>query len=398
MIYSISNKNKTIGGSRLLKVLAVTPSYPRFRGDYHGRFIQDLCCRLAENGIDIEVLAPRSRSCRSYTSGFKVRRFPFLPSRRMELLSERTMKDAPLNHLVQLPPYLISAYLGIIAEHADIVHAHLAIPLGFLATMNPKRTPLVVTCHGSDCTLPCTEPVYRPFVRHALRNADRIVAASHFIRGLAVSLGAPAERVEVIYLGIDTSRFGPPKEESLREKMGIPADVPVIGSLGRLVPEKRVEDLLMAAPRVIGETDVHFIIGGDGPHRHYLEGLADNLGVTNISFLGEVRDAARFHRLCDVFVLASVREGLSTALQEAMATGCVPVAVNGFGCPEIVREGENGYLFEPGDVGGLTGKILQAASNLDLGRRARETIEQGFDTGKNAKRYAELYHELLSGR
>ena len=64
-----------------MKVLTVTPSYPRFKGDYHGRFIQDLCCKLAENGIDVEVLAPRSRSCRSYASGFKVRRFPFLPSR-----------------------------------------------------------------------------------------------------------------------------------------------------------------------------------------------------------------------------------------------------------------------------------------------------------------------------
>ena len=379
-----------------MKVLTVTPSYPRFRGDYHGRFIQDLCSRLAENGIDVEVLAPRSRSCRSYASGLEVRRFPFLPSRRMELLSERTMKDAPLNHLVQLPPYLISAYLGIMAEQADIVHAHLAIPLGLLATLNPRRTPLVVTCHGSDCTLPCTDPVYRPFARHALRNATRIVAASHFIRDLAVSLGAPVERVEVIYLGIDTSRFTPSEEESLREMIGIPADASVVGSLGRLVPEKRVEDLLMAASRLSGETHVHFIIGGDGPHRPYLERLAEDLGVTNVSFLGEVRDAARFHRLCDVFVLASVREGLSTALQEAMATGCVPVAVNGFGCPEIVSEGENGYLFEPGNVGSLTEKILQAASNLDLGRMARETIEKRFDTGKNAKRYVKLYHELLS--
>jgi glycosyltransferase involved in cell wall biosynthesis len=255
-----------------------------------------------------------------------------------------------------------------------------------------------VTCHGSDCTLPCTDPVYRPFARLALRRADRIVAASHFIRDLAVSLGAPAERVEVIYLGIETSRFMPSDEESLREKMGIPADAIVVGSLGRLVPEKRVEDLLMAAPKVSGETDVHFIIGGDGPHRPHLERLADNLGVANVSFLGEVRDAARFHRLCDVFVLASVREGLSTALQEAMATGCVPVAVNGFGCPEIVSEGENGFLFEPGDVGGLTEKILQAASNLDLGRRARETIEQRFDTDKNARRYVEIYHDILSGR
>jgi len=73
------------------------------------------------------------------------------------------------------------------------------------------------------------------------------------------------------------------------------------------------------------------------------------------------------------------------------------VGVDEFGCPEIVSDGENGYLFEPGDIGGLTEKILQAASNLDLGRRARETIEKRFDTGKNARKYVELYHDILSG-
>jgi glycosyltransferase involved in cell wall biosynthesis len=104
-----------------------------------------------------------------------------------------------------------------------------------------------------------------------------------------------------------------------------------------------------------------------------------------------------FHRLCDVFVLTSVGEGLSMSLQEAMATGCVPVAVDGFGCPEIITDGVNGYLFTPRDVEGLTEKALQAASNLRLGRKARETIVRRFSPDEGVRRYLDLYRELSPG-
>jgi glycosyltransferase involved in cell wall biosynthesis len=382
-----------------LRVLVATPSYPRFKGDYHGRFIQDLCRELARNGVELKVLAPRSRTLGAHSSEFEVERFPFLPSSRMEFLPERTMKGAPLKHLAQLPPYLLSAYIHMVAEEADIVHAHFAIPLGFLAALSPKNAPLVVTCHGSDCTLPLTNPVYRPFAKHALRNAEKVVAVSDFISGIVVDLGAPPEKVETIYLGVDTKRFRPPTDRApLKEKQGIPGDLIVVGTLGRLVPEKRVEDLIRASAAVSDEIDVHFLVGGDGPSRPRLEGLARELGVENISFLGVVDDPAGFHQTCDVFVLSSVREGLSVSLQEAMAAGCVPVAVNDLGCPEIVTNGENGYLYRPGNMGDLKAKILRAASDLTLGLKARETIEERFDIGKNARRYVELYREVLSGR
>jgi glycosyltransferase involved in cell wall biosynthesis len=377
----------------------VTPSYPRFRGDYHGRFIQDLCRELAVNGVELKVLAPRSRTLGAHPSELDVERFPFLPSRKMELIPERTMKGAPMKYLAQLPPYLLSAYINMVAKEADIVHAHFAIPLGFMAALSPKNAPLVVTCHGSDCTLPLTNPIYRPFARHALKRADKVITVSDFIKKIAVDLGAPPERVETIYLGVDTKRFMPPTDRApLKEKLGISGDLFVVGTLGRLVPEKRVEDLIRAAAAVSDEIDTHFFVGGDGPSRPRLERLAKGLGLENISFLGVVDDPAGFHQACDVFVLSSAMEGLSVSLQEAMATGCIPVTVNGLGCPEIVTDGVNGYLYRPGDVEDLKAKIIQAASNLTLGAKARETVEEKFDIGKNARRYVELYREVLSGR
>lgn len=382
-----------------MKVLVVTPSYPRFQGDYHGRFVHDLCCKLAKSGIDLKVLAPRSKSSEVFQTTFELRRFSYLPFKACEFLSERTMKGAPLRHLLQLPPYMFSALLHIGTESASIVHVHLAIPLGFVATLNPRHTPFIVTCHGSDCTLPYDNPFYRPFTTQTLKEADRVVAVSNFIRRLTIGLGAPPSRVETIYMGVDTAKFHPPEDRApIKEKFGIPAHRLVIGALGRLVPDKRVEDIIRAAAVLSKEIDAHFIVGGEGPQRKRLEMLANRLALEEISFLGEVWDSAWFHRLCDIFVLASVREGLSVSLQEAMATGCVPVAVNGFGCLELVSDGDNGFLFPPRDVEGMSEKIMRAASNLYLGKRARKTIEERFDSEKNADRYVELYHELISNR
>ena len=378
-----------------MKVLTATSSFPRYEGDYYGNFVHDQCLRLAEAGVDITVLAPRTRSSRKCSGKLKIIRFPFMPSKRLEVLPEQTLKHASPQDLLQLPPYLCSAYLHLVGQPADIIHAHLAIPMGFLASLSPRKAPLVVTCHGGDCLLPLAKPAYRPFVKRSLRKADRVIAVSAFIKNLAVKLGAPEERVEVIYLGVDSERFKPARDRNaLREALGIPTDRLVVGTLRRLVPEKRVEDFIRAAVRIRGEVDSFFVVGGEGFHRPYLEGLSRELGLTDMMFLGRVADASMFHRLCDVFVLTSVGEGLSMSLQEAMATGCVPVAVDGFGCPEVITDGVNGYLFRPRDVVGLTEKVLQAASNLYLGRMARETIVRRFSPDEGVRRYLDLYREL----
>lgn len=378
-----------------MRVLTATSSFPRFEGDYYGNFVHDLCLRLAEAGVDITVLAPRTRSCRMGGGELNVVRFPFMPSKRLEAMPERTLRHASTIDLTQLPPYLCSAYMHLLRQSADIVHAHLAIPMGFLASLAPTKAPLVVTCHGGDCLLPMEKPVYRPFVRHTIRSADRVVAVSEFIKDMAVRLGAPEERVEVIYLGVDSERFRPASDrDALREELGIPVDALVVGTLRRLVPEKRVEDLIRAAVGISDEVDSFFVIGGEGFHRPYLERLSKELGLTNILFLGRADDAATFHQLCDIFVLTSVGEGLSMSLQEAMATGCVPVAVDGFGCPEVVMDGVNGFLFRPRDVEGLIECVLQAASNLSLGKRARETIVGRFSPEEGVRRYLELFREL----
>ena len=365
------------------QVSVLTPSFPRYEGDYHGSFIKSLCDELA-NDVDIRVIAPRSRTMGEVTLSYPVKRFAYMPNSRMEYIAEGTIKNAPRNVLVELPFYLLSAYTNTILSKSNLIHTHLAIPLGLVGTNNPKKTPHIITCHGSDITYPVDKSVYKPFLRHVLRKADYIVAVSNFIKKQAIHIGANPDKIETVYLGVDVDKF------KLVAKNN---DIPVIGTLARLVPEKNIEEILHAAKLLQRFIDFRLKIGGDGPELVNLKRISNRLGV-KAEFTGRVTDPVSFHQSLDVFILASNREGLSISLQEAMSCGTVPVTVKGNGCIELVRDGYNGFLYESGNLNMLVDKIIEAVEDRDMFQRARKTIVKKFDNKITSKRYLQLYSDL----
>ena len=158
-----------------MRVLVFTPSFPRFKGDFHGGFIKSLCDILSQH-VEIQVLAPRTRTMEPYEVDYAVHRFPYLPSKRMEYVAESTMKNAPAINLAGLPAYLASALYHLLASDTDLIHTHLAIPLGILALLS--RIPQIITCHGSDLTYPIDNPQYLPFTRMVLRKTGFVVTVS----------------------------------------------------------------------------------------------------------------------------------------------------------------------------------------------------------------------------
>ncbi len=363
-----------------MTVSVLTPCFPRYTGDYHGVFVKDLCDNLADE-VELSVLAPRSRTLGPILTSYPIDRFSYLPRQEMESLPEGTMKGAPLSRLIQLPFYLLSAYRALLLSNATLVHAHLAIPLGLIASMVNK--PSLITCHGSDLTLPLEKRQYLPFTKEALRKTSKVVTVSRYLERLAWKLGADPEKTETIYLGVDADRFKP--RENTR---GL-----TIGTLGRLVPRKNIEDLIDAARLLQERYDIHLRIGGDGPTRDHLEEYALKVGLESYKFCGVVTDPVRFHQSLDVFILSSTREGLSISLQEAMSSAVVPVAVNACGCNELIESGSNGFLYKPRNVDDLVNK-LELAIDSKLGGNARETITGGFNSKPNSKKYLEVYQEL----
>ena len=187
-------------------------------------------------------------------------------------------------------------------------------------------------------------------------------------------LRAPSQ---VVSNGVDLDVYSPGAgDESLRSRYALPAGRPLILSVGRLSPEKRVEVLIeaLAAQDV---ADTVLALAGSGPDEGRLRDLAARRGVAErVRFLGFIpgTDLPGLYRLADVFAIASEAELQSLVTMEAMASGLPVVAVNAGALGELVHAGENGFLARPGRAADVAGQPRPA---LPRPRAASPDVEVG---------------------
>jgi glycosyltransferase involved in cell wall biosynthesis len=202
-------------------------------------------------------------------------------------------------------------------------------------------------------------------------------------------------RPKVVDNGIDLKPFRDPRRD-LIERMGW-GGRPIIGSLGRLAPQKGLQYLLRAAPEVLRENPTAlFVFAGDGPERQALEAEANSLGVgDSVLFLGVQDDVPGLLAAIDVLAMPSLSEGMPMALLEAMACGKAVVASRVGAIPKVIEHRVNGWMIESGDVDGLAEGLKEILGCEDLRRRlgcaARQTIESRFSAETMARSYVEIY-------
>lgn len=209
------------------------------------------------------------------------------------------------------------------------------------------------------------------------------------------------ERFVTIHSGIDLPVFQKSVsfQDRMRKELGIPKGEPVIGTVGRLVPIKGYEYIIRAFALLTNEFDNSWLIlVGDGFLEAYLKKLCIELGIKEkVIFAGWRSNVPDFLSLFDIFVLPSLNEGMGRVLVEAMAAGKPIVASNVGGIPDLVRDGQNGLLVEPGDVNGLciaARKLLIDAKIRDeMGMKGR-TMAQNFSVEKMVERINALYTSL----
>jgi len=231
---------------------------------------------------------------------------------------------------------------------------------------------------------------YRALIRMTDRMADAIVVNCEFVqRHLELDEGVPRERIRLCYNGVDLETFRPGAER----REGV-----TIGVVCALRPEKDLGTLIDAFAR-LGRTDWRLRIAGSGSMLGELRSRASAKGLTaDCIFAPATANAAECMRAIDIFVLPSRSEALSNSLLEAMACGCCPVASRVGGNPELVRHGENGMLFEGGQVGELC-RVLESLMEhrvlrRQLAAKARSVAER-FSIDASARRMEEIYTELI---
>jgi glycosyltransferase involved in cell wall biosynthesis len=218
---------------------------------------------------------------------------------------------------------------------------------------------------------------------------------------------ARADRGRLLGNGADLSRFDPRsvsdrRRLALRRELGIPKNVLVVGTVGRLVAEKGYPELIAAARRVreVMPSVVFVAVGGrDIAKADALSGgvLAD--AAKDVKFLGWRDDVRDLISVMDVFVLASRREGLARSAIEAAAMGKPLVLTNIRGCREIVRDRVDGFLVAPGNVAHLFEAIMKLARDdvlrMRMGAAARDGAVERYDEEKVSDRVVHSYRELL---
>lgn len=315
--------------------------------------------------------------------------------------------DVPVHEMHRRPglrPGLVLRVARLIrSQRAAIVHTHNTAPglygalAGFLT-----RTPVLQTKHGMNLVSRRQTHVNRL----AYLFTRTVVAVSGEARELALREAGGKTRVTVIDNGIDTSRFAPDAEAraATRAGLGLSPGTTVIGTVGRLRPEKNQSLLLRSFSELADppEGPLALVIAGDGPELTALRDLAASLADPRIRLLGRESAPERLLAGLDLFVLPSLAEGLPVALLEAMAVG-LPAIVSRVGAmPEVVGEGRAGLVVEPGSMREMIEALRRLATDPSrraaMGREGRCRVLARYSAERMAADYEREYRALARGR
>jgi glycosyltransferase involved in cell wall biosynthesis len=232
-----------------------------------------------------------------------------------------------------------------------------------------------------------------------LNPPDLLICCGEGVRQMFAPL-IPAPAI-VVPNGVDTQVFHPNVAAPAWYR---PADAKVVIGFGaRLAPQKRPEDIIRAAARLVpSHPGAAFLIAGEGSRRVEYEALARSLGVEHaVRFVGYVEDMRSFYASVDVVVLPSRSEGCPNVVLESMAMRRALVVSDSIGSREVVTDGVNGLIYPVGDVAALAGALGRLLDNpvlrATLARRGYERALGSFDAQVSAARLASVLRRQLHG-
>lgn len=285
-------------------------------------------------------------------------------------------------------------------ERIDLVHTHHFAQLFYAAL--PARL--------SGARIIHTEHEFFSYMNNAFSRAmirplsawcERMTAvgpeiADYFIQ----TIGVPKERVVTVPNGVDLDTCEI-DQASVRRDLGLAPSAIVVGTVGRLEPEKDHPTLFEAFRQLLPAVpEVRLLVVGGGSREDALRAYAKQIGIAEkMSFLGVRRDVPRLLAAMDLFVLSSVREGLPISLIEAMAARRPVVASNVGSIKDLVQNGQNGFLVAAGDVGAFAKTMKALVDNPALrramGEAGRKRAEESFSLAAMMQTYETLYRSAV---
>ncbi len=401
-----------------LNILCPTYWYPEHATDIHATYVHDINRHLVSLGHRVTVITPGNGNMapRETFDGVEVVRFKIeLPDDLTygKVAQSKVGPLAKINRLAAMAKYLRLQYESALTEArsfpVDIVHGHWAIPTGpaIVRAAMKLNVPSVITLHGGDLyvnkqqgyNFP-TKWYVRPVLKWTLNKASALTAISDDCREHALNAGALDEKISIIMNGADLRRFSCDSQDSHDLDYG----ERMVFACRQLFPRKGIRFLIQAAARLADKyPDLRVVIAGDGFEKPDLIALAEELGIgQRVEFLGWVANTElpRYFRAARFSVIPSLEEGFGIPAAEAMGCEIPVIASDAGGLPEVVADGQTGYVVPKGDVDALASAMDTLLSDdalcEQMGKAGRQRALDRFDWLITAEKMQSLYRQLLA--
>lgn len=302
-------------------------------------------------------------------------------------------------------PQLAHLYAERLAAHLNQNHYDVALAQFGTAgarvfrACEKAKLPLVVYFRGYDATKARILRRYHKHYQTMFQSAAKIVCVSADLRDSLIGMGMKPEKAEVIPSGVDHELF----------YGSDPASAPLVFlSVGRFVKKKHPTATLRAFAKVRSQfPDAQLVMAGDGPLKSRCKTLADELGLaSNVCFPGVLSQDQVIEQMRHAFAFLQHsitaddgdREGAPKVISEAQMSGLPIVATRHGGIPEIVKEGETGFLVDEGDINAMADAMFQLARSREMaatmGSVAREWAVSELSLKRSVKKLTDLLHSL----
>jgi len=369
--------------------------YPTYGGS--GAVATHLGLELAERGHEVHFI--------SYDQPFRLAHF-----HERIFFHEVEMEDYPL---FKHPPYALALAVALhdaVRKHElDLVHVHYAIPHATSAWVacemlkGERDLKIVTTLHGTDITLVGLHPSFQAITQFSILRSHGLTAVSDFLKRETVrDFSVPESRIEVVPNFVDTRIYRPGLEPCHRATLA-PDGEKIVMHISNFRPVKRVEDVVEIFARVLGEIPSRLVLVGDGPDLPRARVKVEELGIRDrVVFLGEYTPVQELLSCSDLFLLPSGSESFGLAALEAMACGSPVVASRVGGLPEVIMDGETGYLCEAGDIDEMAAASIKILSDdkhrKELSDAGRAFAVKHFSSECIVPQYEEYYRRILGSR
>ncbi len=291
------------------------------------------------------------------------------------------------------------------AEKLDLLHVHYAIPHSISAilareSIKQKRyVPVITTLHGTDITLVGADRSYLPITRYGLQQSDGVTAVSKFLKQATIET-FDFDEIEVIPNFICGKHYLRTPDAPLRTELA-PNGERLLVHVSNFRHVKRPNDCVEILAKVRAEgQNAKLILVGDGPELSAVRYRGEQLGMNgNVVYVGKQANIADYLGVADVFLLPSELESFGLAALEAQACEVPVIATRIGGIPEVVNDGETGFLSDVGDVEKMSVDTLKLLADEDMrrafGERGRELAISRYSTEKIIPQYIAFYERVV---